>query len=375
MKRLLVFCCLALLAVTAAAQSYTAAMTGDVEVPNPGDPDGVGVALITIDGTTVHYSIVTQNIGPAIGAHIHRGAAGVPGPVVIGFDLSMLTNGSVEGVPQSLIDEIVANPAGFYLNVHTSAFPGGAVRAQLVPLGGAATGAQFLPVAGKGAGAGGTNFVTDVRFINRGSAAATVTLDYFQQSLSGHASTSPTATATIMVAPGEQTVLDDVIGFLGSSGLGSLRVTSTANVDVLARVLNDRRATGEGTTGFAMDAGTLGDAGLAGSLGFLSMSSIDDINAGAGFRTNIGYFNPNDHPVTATFTAHSSEDGSALGSRTITIPGFSFAQQGAFELITGVPAGDQVQPNFYVTWTSTDGPLFVYGAVLDNKTGDSVVVQ
>ena len=31
----------------------------------------------------------------------------------------------------SLISEIAQNPAGFYVNVHTSDFPGGAVRGQL----------------------------------------------------------------------------------------------------------------------------------------------------------------------------------------------------------------------------------------------------
>src|SRR5688500_6624766 len=103
-KYLFVFCCVALIAVGAAAQSYTAILTGAAEVPGPGDPDGLGVALITIEGTTVHYSIVPQNIGTASAAHIHPGAVGVAGGVAIGFNAATLTGGSAPGNLQTLID-------------------------------------------------------------------------------------------------------------------------------------------------------------------------------------------------------------------------------------------------------------------------------
>ena len=373
-KHLFIFCCVVLMAVSAAAQSYTASMTGAAEAPNPGDPDGTGAALITIDGTNVHYQIVTRNIGTASAAHIHRGAPGLGGPVVIGFDANMLTNGTVEGAPQAIINEIIANPGNFYVNVHTSAFPGGAVRGQLVPLTAAtASGPQFVPVVGKVAGAAGTNFVTDVRVINRSSAVQHVMLDFFQQSTAGQ--TAPTATSMITLAAGEQRSLNDIIGVLEASGLGALRVTADGNVDVLTRVLNDLRSTNQGTAGFAVDAISLSEAATSGTLGFLSTSSTADINSGVGFRTNIGYFNPTAGTVNATFTAHSAADGSILGTRQISIPGFSFVQQPAFDLINTVAATALVQPDFYVTWTSTGGPLLVYGAVVDNKTGDSVMVQ
>jgi hypothetical protein len=372
-KQWLVFCCVALLAVPATAQTFTAVMTGAEEVP-AGDPDGTGVALVRIDGTSVHYSVVTQNIDTATAAHIHRGPAGVAGNVVIPFNVSTLTGGTATGLDPALLDEIRTNPGNFYVNVHNPAFPGGAVRGQLVPLGATASrGAQFFPVVGKVGGAAGTNFVTDVRIINRGTTDATVTLDFFQQSATAH--TSPTSSRIITVAPGEQRVINDVIGFLGTSGLGGLRVSSTGTVDVLARVINDLRATNEGTAGFAVSSRALADATTSGTLGFLTTSSAADINARIGFRTNIGYFNPTDRTVTATFTARRSEDGSVIGSRTITIPAFGFAQQGAFDLISEVAPGDLAQENFYVTWTSTGGPLFVYAAIVDNRTGDSVMVQ
>lgn len=372
-RRFLMLLCLAvLLPASAFAQSYTAVLSGAAEVPGPGDPNGAGLAVVTIDGSTIRYTVLTQNIGAPTLAHIHTGAAGVAGSPVVTLDVNTLANGSVQNVPADVTAAIVANPAGYYVNVHTAEFPQGAVRGQLVTPSSAGARVLYVPVVGKVAGAAGTNFVTDVRIINHGAATANVTLDYFQQSVSGH--TAPSASSTTTVAPGQQKVLDDVIGILGSSSLGGLRVTSNENVEVRARVLNDLRASGQGTTGFAVNAGELGDASQSGTLGFLSAASVADIGSGVGFRTNIGYFNPTATPATATFTARRTDNGSVLGTKTITIPGYGFVQQGAFTLIDTVPGGDQTQPNFYVSWTSS-APLFVYGAVVDNKTGDSVLVE
>jgi hypothetical protein len=372
-RHLLVFCCVFGMAAGAAAQSYTAGLTGANEAPNPGDPDGTGTALITIDGTNVHYQIVTRNIATPSAAHIHRGAPGLGGPVVIGFDVNSLTNGTISGASQAIINEIVANPGNFYVNVHTSAFPGGAVRGPLVPLGGAApSGPLFIPVVGKVAGAAGTNFVTDVRLVNRGTASQHVMLDYFPQSPTGQ--TAPTATAMIELAAGEQRAIDDVIGFMNTSGLGAMRVTSDGNVEVFTRVLNDLRSANQGTAGFDVDATPLSGSTTSGTIGSLSNSSTADVNAGIGFRTNIGYFNPIATAVNATFTAH-GPTGAVLGTKQLSIPGFSFVQQPVFSLIDSVTGDATVQSNFYVTWSTTSGPLLVYGAVVDNKTGDAVVVQ
>lgn len=354
---------LALLPATSYAQSFSALLSGANEVP-AADPDGSGIAVVSFSGTTVHYSVLAQNIGAPTMAHIHRGAAGTNGPVVIGFDVNTLSNGSAAGVDQALINEIVANPSGFYVNVHNAEFPNGAIRGQLV----AATSSEgsrtvYLPVVGKVTGANNTNFVTDLRIINSGSGTANVTLDYFGSSAAGQ--TTPSATKTITVAPGEQKVLNDVIGAtLATSGLGALRVTSDQNVIVSSRVINDLRSTNLGTAGFATDAREKADN--AGAIAFLSSNND--------FRTNMGYFNPNSSAVTATFVAHRTNDGSVLGSNTITIPGFAMVQQPVFSLISSVASADQTQNDYYVTWSS-NAPLFVYGAVTDNKTGDAVLNQ
>ncbi|HUP45417.1 MAG TPA: CHRD domain-containing protein [Thermoanaerobaculia bacterium] len=372
MKRFLIACCLAaVLPVAALAQSYSALLTGAAEVPGPGNPDGAGFAVVSIDGTIIRYNVFVQGIGAPTLAHIHIGAAGTAGNPVVNLDVNTLANGAVSNVPQDVIDAIRANPAGYYINVHTADFPQGAVRGQLIQPFQAGALTQYVPIVGKATGAAGENFVTDMRVINYGATTASVTLDYFQASAAGHS--APTATATVTVAPGEQDVLDDMLTLLNASGIGGLRVTSTESVEVRVRVLNDLRAGGLGTTGFSIEAGELSDAKTAGSLGFLSAATSADIAAGVGFRSNIGWFNPNATPASATFTARAT-DGSILGTKTVTIPGYSMVQQGAFALLDTVPAPSREQENFYVTWTS-DAPLFVYAAVVDNKTGDSVLVQ
>jgi hypothetical protein len=111
-----------------------ASLTGSQEVPGPGDTDGSGTAEISIVDATdnVCFDLHVRNIAPATAAHIHRGLAGEPGPPVI--TLEAPTDGSSDGcisAPGALADEIYANPAGFFVNVHNSEFPTGAVRGQL----------------------------------------------------------------------------------------------------------------------------------------------------------------------------------------------------------------------------------------------------
>jgi hypothetical protein len=355
---------LALAAFPASAQSFTAQLSGANEFPGPGDADGSGFAVVTINGTTVNYTVFTQGIGTPTLAHIHRGAAGTANPPVIDFNVNTLTGGSVSGVSQTLINEIVANPSGFYVNVHTAEFPNGAIRGQLAATStGDGSLTSFIPVVGKVTGANNTNFVTDLRIVNNGGTAANVTLDYFQSNPAGQS--APTATKAITVNAGEQKVLDDVVGAtLASSGLGGLKITSDQNVVVSARVINDLRAQNLGTAGFAVDAAPAG--ATSGTITFLAQSGD--------YRTNIGYFNTNSSSVNLTLTARRSSDGAVLGTNTLTIPAGAMVQQPAFNAISSVPEADRTQNDFYITWTS-NAPLFVYGAVTDNKTGDAVLNQ
>lgn len=357
---------LALVPLSASAQSFSALLTGANEVPGPGDADGTGLGVVTISGTTVHYTVFHQGIGVPTLAHIHRGAAGTANPPVVDFNVNTLLNGTVAGVSQTLINEILANPTGFYVNVHTGEFPSGAIRGQLVATGGSGgegTRTSFIPVIGKVTGANNTNFVTDLRIVNNGGGIANVTLDFFASNPAGLG--APSTTKSVTVAPGEQRILNDVVGAtLLTTGLGGLRITSDQNIVASARIINDLRAQSLGTSGFAVDAQEAGET--SGTITFLSQ--------GVDYRTNVGYFNNSSTAATVTLTARSSANGAVLGTNTLTIPGFAMVQQPAFSAISSVPEADRTQNDFYITWTST-APVFVYGAVTDNKTGDAVFNQ
>jgi CHRD domain len=109
-------------------------MTGTEEVPGPGDLAGTGSAQITVDpnGTQICFILTESGIDGVTAAHIHEGKAGVSGPVVV--TLTPPTTGSVEDcvdADATVIKNLSAGTRSYYVNLHSTAFPNGAVRAQL----------------------------------------------------------------------------------------------------------------------------------------------------------------------------------------------------------------------------------------------------
>jgi hypothetical protein len=118
------------------SNEFDATMRGRSETPR-GPASARGTFTVEFRRGQACYRMSVRGLGARpVAAHIHRGAAGVNGPIVI--DLRPTFRGtsprvSAKCVPAraSVVSAIRRNPAGFYANVHTTKNPGGAARGQL----------------------------------------------------------------------------------------------------------------------------------------------------------------------------------------------------------------------------------------------------
>lgn len=119
------------------------AMLGSAETPTVVEAAARGGATLEFESTTSGHEILslqsgTEDVGDIISAHIHVGEAGTPGAILVNlmgpdFSASVSSNSaeSVISYTQKDFARILANPAGFYANIHTTLAPNGLVRGQL----------------------------------------------------------------------------------------------------------------------------------------------------------------------------------------------------------------------------------------------------
>lgn len=128
---------LATLALSGTALAAETVLTADLVGSAETDEDGTGSALITLDpdAGTACWEMTAENIDPVTVSHIHDGAEGVDGPVFVDLDLDGFegsSEGCTEGVDAAALQAVVDDQSSYYVNLHNEAFPGGAIRGQLV---------------------------------------------------------------------------------------------------------------------------------------------------------------------------------------------------------------------------------------------------
>jgi hypothetical protein len=122
------------------SKALFAVLTGKKEVSaegdrGVGDRNGRGSFAATFDGNELCYGLTNKNIQTPVAAHIHRGSPRVAGEVVVPLEQPETGNPGASSdcveVEGDLARAIRRNPHRYYVNVHTEAFPGGAIRGQL----------------------------------------------------------------------------------------------------------------------------------------------------------------------------------------------------------------------------------------------------
>jgi CHRD domain len=126
------------LPASAANTALEARMNGDKEVPGPGDPNGNGVADVRVNPARnrVCFDIVFRRIQDPFVGHIHKGRSGVAGPPRVDlFEDAQGADSPIEGCvrnqPTRLLRKIKNHPRRWYVNLHNTEFPDGAIRGQL----------------------------------------------------------------------------------------------------------------------------------------------------------------------------------------------------------------------------------------------------
>jgi hypothetical protein len=109
-------------------------LTGEVEVP-PGDEDASGTASVKVSDSQVCFDVKWTGI-KATASHIHLAPEGKAGEIVVPFfksstPLSTTSKSGCTEVSATLAKAIATNPSAYYVNVHDTEFPKGAIRGQL----------------------------------------------------------------------------------------------------------------------------------------------------------------------------------------------------------------------------------------------------
>ena len=114
-------------------------LTAAAEVPGPGDEGATGRFEAELSEGRLCVDMSVTGLGaPVVGAHLHDGAAGIAGPIIVDIGTPpspdarpVRWDDACTDVADDVIQRLAGSPETVYVNVHTSAHPDGAVRGQL----------------------------------------------------------------------------------------------------------------------------------------------------------------------------------------------------------------------------------------------------
>jgi hypothetical protein len=227
---------------------------------------------------------------------------------------------------------------------------------------------MYIPVAGVTPGNQGTFWRTDVRIFNPSSAhAIDVTLHFLPQGMDG----TNIPGRVFHLGPRETLVLDNAVATLApylATAVGAIRIDSDTDRSY-EFIASSRTYTGSGD---AARPGTYGQfvpaleaADATRSAAILHIAARPDV------RANLGVMNPGLAPVTVRFTLLGIDGQPFLSSLPLVVPPRSMQQ---WAMTDAFLFGGVYVDNGTVI-VDSDAPVFTWGSVIDNRSGDAIFVR
>ena len=215
----------------------------------------------------------------------------------------------------------------------------------------------IIPAAAHSPGAQGTNWVSDVVIHNPGNQTESVNV-YF---LKGGRNNSGSTGRLIEIPGGTSTALNDIVfdGFGWSNASGAILIGCDSTLQVASRTYNTATS---GTFGQFIPGLPAAEAAVTGDVVRLIQLTRSEI-----FRTNIGWANPGPSAVNLSINLLDAH-GVSIGTHETMIPPFGYGQ-----------ANDILPANIddamaVVSSNDSGARFFVYGSVVDNSTGDPILI-
>ena len=221
---------------------------------------------------------------------------------------------------------------------------------------------QWLPAAANGEGAFFSYWQTDLWLHNPSAEPLAIELSYIAQELPGVEASRVTR---VVPSRGQLEISNVVASISGRTGNGAVRLEAPGAFVATSRTFNTpANASEAGTFGFSMPAFDPAST--------LSSAVLSGIANGGIYRSNIGVFNPHDHPIEVTYTLFAS-DGSSLGESVAELPALGWVQTNLASL-PGLPGPGVSVSDAYLVIRSETGSFYSYASLVDNRSNDPSLI-
>ncbi|HVR96696.1 MAG TPA: DUF4331 family protein [Thermoanaerobaculia bacterium] len=110
-------------------QTFAIGLSGSQEVP-PRSTTATGSCVGVLNQARTELSVAcVHDVAGVVGAHIHRGAPGVNGPIICDFGAAISPIEATCALTPDLVEDLATG--NLYINVHSGTFPGGEIRGQI----------------------------------------------------------------------------------------------------------------------------------------------------------------------------------------------------------------------------------------------------